>query len=67
MSDWIPVSERLPEAGKTVLLAFPWRIFVCGRVMGPEDKHWDVETSDLSFPISETIAWMPLPKHPEER
>lgn len=54
---WIPVSERLPESGKRVLIthrggvSFGWY----------NGSHWERGASTNHRPLQTVIAWMPLP------
>ena len=54
---WIPVSERLPEEKKFVLVTFGW----FGRKTDPEVNIDEIRDGD--WMISEVVtAWMPLPE-----
>lgn len=59
--DWIPVTERLPEMGSTVLMQNTggW-MFVATYAVTPKRKYWAVLGHD--YALDETIAWMPLPE-----
>lgn len=74
-TDWIPVSERLPEEDGTYLVTFKNGIKVC--MVG----YGSCERTALGYPIGHgwysleeaqyyaedsIIAWMPLPKRYEE-
>ena len=66
MSEWIPLSERLPEEDRLVLwyrLDERWSV-TSGRFCRPH--HVDVG-GDLAVPFSEGrySHWMPLPPPPE--
>ena len=58
---WIPVSERLPEAGKYVLRTirkFGWQ----------GEEYWSVDIGPYNTNDGSIIAWMPLPEpYMEER
>lgn len=58
---WIPVTERLPEMGSTVLLQNTggW-MFVATYAVTPKRKYWAVLGHD--YALDEAIAWMPLPE-----
>ena len=58
---WIPVAERLPEMGSTVLMQNTggW-MFVATYAVTPKRKYWAVLGHD--YALDEAIAWMPLPE-----
>ena len=58
---WIPVAERLPEMGSTVLMQNTggW-MFVATYAVTPKRKYWAVLEHD--YALDEAIAWMPLPE-----
>ena len=58
---WIPVAERLPEIGPTVLMQNTggW-MFVAIYAVTPKRKYWAVLEHD--YALDEAIAWMPLPE-----
>lgn len=57
---WIPVTERLPEAGKIVLVV---GIEAINNIAVYGIKCWDVDTwRPISAPSVKWDAWMPLPK-----
>ena len=58
---WIPVTERLPEMGSTVLMQNTggW-MFVATYAVTPKRKYWAVLEHD--YALDEAIAWMPLPE-----
>jgi hypothetical protein len=80
MSDWIPVSERLPEMRKarpgwtyltsdTVLIATAWED-VCLGYRSQADENapivwWDAGSGDEGAGVTTVTHWMPLPKPPE--
>lgn len=55
---WIPVSERLPETGDSILVTYSDG--VVGIVWSARPKAWGayIESNNLIYPI----AWMLLPK-----
>lgn len=66
MSEWIPVSERLPEVGEYVLacwvrrkdgMATAVRRNLNGKTAWSAADQWNM--------IDPPIAWMPLPEPPE--
>ena len=66
MSKWIPVSERLPEEGLTVLI-----LAENGHIeFGQRDENkweWLAESiADYWTEAEEVIAWQPLPEPYEE-
>lgn len=56
MSEWIPVSERLPKGSDIVLLSLPPHIdpdgeecsasVICGHYIGGKDKEWGLSDGD---------------------
>lgn len=58
-TEWIPVSERLPEDGT-------WNIFTDGKNISVERYKADAldhfYPSGRWFPLEDAIAWMPLPE-----
>lgn len=58
---WIPVSERLPETGKNLLVVRrDGEVFIDCRVCEPNERfsHWAYANSDG------VTHWMPLPEAP---
>lgn len=66
---WIPVTERLPENGKDVLVITSgsernmavWRFFHCNPNGHP---HWEDEVGD-GLILEAATHWMPLPEPPK--
>ena len=60
-TEWIPVSERLPEIDEYVLVADGITMYI-GWIDSTDNK-WRVDSEDSYF-INEVdvIAWMPLPE-----
>lgn len=59
MSEWIPVSERLPKNGEKVLVSTKRTVFAQvfrGYYSTPDNWDWPHNTT------KKVIAWMPLPK-----
>jgi hypothetical protein len=58
---WIPVSERLPEIGKNLLVfRRDGEVFIDVRMCEPNDRH-----SHWSYANSDGVThWMPLPEKP---
>lgn len=56
---WIPVSERLPEPGRTVLLFEGVDIVSCGHMN--DNEHWFECGVRRAFPTH----WQPLPELPK--
>lgn len=55
---WIPCSERIPDAGKTILISDGCEVLI-GYYSGGD--RWTVDGCEYD-PILEEIAWMPLPE-----
>lgn len=55
---WIPVSEKLPETGDSILVTYSDE--EVGIVWDARPKAWEtyIESNNLIYPI----AWMPLPE-----
>ena len=60
-SEWIPVSERLPECDRTVLLTDGSDVTVAEYV---EQDGWSAWYVSMNW--RGPIAWMPLPSPPTE-
>ena len=75
MTEWIPVSDRLPEPFKSVLITFehtqyatriPHRVVTVG-IGFYNGKKWSQAISALqSYKDTKVLAWMPLPDIWEE-
>ena len=65
MSEWIPVSERLPEKGTVVLITNCINHVRCGQFRGLDGRNeewiWKGNTIEI------VSAWMPLPKPYKEQ
>lgn len=67
---WIPVSERLPEVGRDVLVIKDnsdrnmavWRLY---RTIPSEEPYWEDEVGD-GLLVNAASHWMPLPELPKE-
>ena len=61
--DWIPVTDRLPPFGKSVLacswLAMTYHV----AYVSPMDKEWHLSFGDTL--IQNITHWMPLPELPQ--
>lgn len=67
MSNWIPVSERLPEERKSVLVYAPeYNNIYCAYLDG---DTWFIFGGYGSYAVANVTAWMPLPKpyEPQEK
>lgn len=60
MSEWILVSERLPEVDQRVLYYFDITGITAGRYEGD-----NCFASRAGFLTGDVTHWMPLPKEPE--
>ena len=57
---WIPVSERLPEERKAVLVYAPeYKNIYCAYLDG---DTWFIFGGYGSYAVANVIAWMPLPE-----
>ena len=63
MSEWIPVSERLPEYRKTVLISTFWGVKT-GYLDSTEayGDFWEIIEDDATTAPRSVYAWMPLPE-----
>lgn len=59
-TEWIPVSERLPEENTAVLIWCPERKNIYCAYL--EEKQWWIFGAYFQKVPLEVIAWMPLPK-----
>jgi len=58
--EWIPVSERLPEERKAVLVYAPeYKNIYCAYLDG---DTWFILGGYGSYAVANVIAWMPLPE-----
>ena len=57
MSEWIPVSERLPKHDQEVLISLEWGIDIGTYSGGEWHSEWINHYDD-----GDVLAWMPLPK-----
>lgn len=75
-TNWIPVSERLPEEDGRYLVTFKYGIKVCmvgygsckRTVLGYPIGHGWYSLEEAQYYAEDSIiAWMPLPEHYEEK
>jgi hypothetical protein len=70
MSDWIPVSEDLPEVGAAILV---YDSFYKGRrdyecvSKGRMTRSWGIANSGENGRNDTITHWMPLPKPPQDK
>lgn len=63
MSEWIPVSERLPGYGEDVLLSIDGRVCAVGYIVQTNDERWyEWYYNGWYHPYEDVTAWMPLPE-----
>ena len=74
MSEWIPITERLPIDGQDVLIIERWNdtpIVACRNSRGDwfsDKSHIEINgDASLSDCIDGVTHWMPLPALPEGR
>ena len=70
MSEWIPVSERLPNYGEIVLVSTFWGVRVAERDTVKEDgtdDFWYFFLEDATTHPRYVYAWMPLPEPYKEQ
>ena len=61
MSEWIPVTERLPDKNDDVLIYGEWT-----GLSGTKYREiWLTTLDELLYQGYKAIAWMPLPEPPE--
>jgi len=59
-ANWVSVKDRLPEDGRSVLLAFPSGFMCVGRKMRHGEWH------NGQGEVRDVTHWMPLPEPPKE-
>lgn len=59
-TEWIPVSERLPEKNIEVLVTTEWDCITIGEMFSNND--WFIHEGATTTNIDDIKAWMPLPK-----
>ena len=63
MSEWIPCSERMPDAANGCVLVTALNQMSSGTKYKTVETAWTDDDKWVStVPIDEVIAWMPLPK-----
>ena len=70
MSEWIPVSERLPNYGEIVLVSTFWGVRVAEIDTVKEDgtdDFWYFFLEDATTHPRYVYAWMPLPEPYKEQ
>ena len=60
MSNWIPVSERLPERDEYVLVTTEWGDITIGERLSNND--WYIHEGATNADIDDILAWMSLPE-----
>lgn len=64
-TNWISVSERLPEEYKSVLLSTNFGDVLVGFLTS--SKQWLSEYVGYPYPEYKVLAWMPLPEPYKEQ
>lgn len=67
---WIPVSERLPDYRRTVLVSTKWGVSIAFRDSineGVTDDFWDCPLDDSTIATRYVTAWQPLPEPYKEK
>lgn len=59
---WIPVTERLPEEGKQVLVCDDGGFIYTAEGETRSDGEWQWYESVEYRPMEDVVAWMPLPE-----
>lgn len=61
--DWIPVSERLPEENKTVIVSTKYGVYPEAKYTKEYGWEWAYEAgADYWKELEDVTAWMPLPE-----
>ena len=62
-SKWIPISDKLPELKRDVLVFLKnGRFFVCALFPGSAgQKYWWIGEEEIHFLFDDVVAWRPLP------
>ena len=69
-TQWIPISERLPEENKTVIASTKYGVFPETKYTKEYGWEWAYEAgADYWRELEDVKAWMPLPEpyEPQER
>lgn len=62
-SEWIPVSERLPEDDQEVIVAWPGGVNT--GLYSQRAPHWHYYYAESEVEFPGVTHWMPLPDPPE--
>ena len=63
---WIPISKRLPEENKTVIVSTKYGVYPEARYTKEYGWEWAYESgADYWRELEDVTAWMPLPKQYE--
>lgn len=62
-TDWIPVTDRLPPFGKSVLACSNLAVTYYVAYVSPQDRKWHLAFGDT--PVQHITHWMPLPEIPQ--